>query len=484
MNLFNSAKSGLLWTLVDNVFLKGFTFLVMVALARLLSPEDFGLIGIMSIFIVLGTAIVEGGMGNSIIRDNKADVTDFSSVFYGNLLISFFIYGILFSIAPFIASYFEKEILIQLIRIYSLSFIFSALFNIQYNVLVRDMMFKNIALYNIPPTIFSSTIGVTMAYIGYGVWSLVFMQLSGMILKIVIYWSKSTWYPKVKISYTKLKRHFKFGYKLMISSLLNSLMIEVYSFVIGKQFSVSTLGYYNHAKTLKNYPLAVLTKIISTVTYPMLSKIQEDKDKVSKTYGTILRTIFFVISPIMFCLMIIAKPLFIILFTEKWLPAVPYFQILVFSAMLTPIHSFNINVFKIYDRTDLFLKLEVVKVFMVAISILSGIFFGIYGLLIAMTITSFLALFVNTLYSGKLINYTTIDQLRDMLPVFLIGLLVSGVNFYLMLILHGFNNISKVILTVVFFTVSYIGLSYLLNKKSLLDVKNIFVNVLNIGVNK
>lgn len=479
MSLKHQLKKGLIWTFIDNVFLRGFTFFIMLGLARLLSPTDFGLLGIISIFIVIGNAIIEGGMGNSIIRDNTADRSDYTSVFFGNLIISFAVYPILYFLAPFIANYFNDQLLVNLIRVYSLSFIFSAFFSIQQSVLIKEMKFKKITLYNLPALVIGSLIGLTMAYLGYGVWSLVWMQLSILLIKGVVYWSNSDWTPEMKISTIKLKKHFLFGYKLMISSLLDSLMREVYSFLIGKKFSISTLGYFNQAKTLRSYPVNLISSIISSVTYPLLSKMQDDKTKVSNTYRTILKTIFFIISPIMFCLMIIAKPLFIVLLTDKWLPAVPYFQILVVSGMLVPIHSFNINVFKVYDRTDLYLKLEIIKIFMVAISIFSGIFFGIYGLLIAIVITSFLALFVNTYYSGRLINYTTIHQLKDMLPILIIGSLASVVSYLLKNTLEGFHNIIIILITGVFFLSLYIGFSYLLNKKSFFEVKGLMLNLLS-----
>jgi O-antigen/teichoic acid export membrane protein len=478
MILKKQLKRGLIWTFIDNVFLRGFTFIVMLGLARLLTPKDFGLIGVISIFIVIGSAIIEGGMGNSIIRENKADKTDFTAVFYGNMIISFIIYPILYLTAPIISDFFNEIELTSLIRVYGLSFIFSAFFNIQQNVLRKEMMFKKITLFNLPAVILGSSIGLILAYLGYGVWSLVWMQLSILLIKAIVYWSNSDWIPEKNISFVKLKKHFKFGYKLMISSLLDSIIKEAYSFVIGKKFSISTLGYFNQAKTLRNYPVNLISSVISSVTYPLLSKIQDDNKKISEAYREILRSLFFIICPVMLCLMVVAKPLFIFLFTEKWVSAAPYFQILVLSGMLTPIHSFNINIFKIYDRTDLFLKLEIVKVFMVTISILSGILFGIYGLLIAMVITSFLGLFVNTFYSGRLINYKTLDQLKDMFPILFIGAIVSALGFFLMIEFKGFHNILVIIILTIFFTVTYLGLSYILNRKSFLEIKKLFIKLM------
>lgn len=472
-------KIGLLWSSIDSIVLKGFTLFILIWLTRLLTPEDFGLVSIISIFIVIGNAFVDGGMCNSIIRDNSSNVSDYTSVFYGNILISILLYGLLFFIAPLISIYFEDYRLVSLIRIYGISLILSAFFNIQQSVLVKDLKFKEVAMYNLPAIILGSIIGVLLAYLGFGVWSLVWMQLCILFIKTITYWVKSEWLPEQYFSYKKFKKHFLFGYKLMVSSLLDSIMKEVYSFVIGKNFSVNTLGYFSQAKALRGYPVSLISNITSKVTYPLLSRIQENKKKVSKAYSTILKSIFFVICPIMFCLMIVAKPLTLILFTEKWLPVVPYFQILVISGMLIPIHSFNINVFKIYDRTDLFLKLEIVKIVMTSISIFIGIYFGIFGLLIAMTITSFVSLFVNTFYSSKLIDYSTIDQLKDMLPIFSIGIIVSTLTYFLTKLIEDYHSLVVLLISTLFFSISYIVLSYYLNRNSLLEIRTLFFGLMN-----
>ncbi|MCH3881562.1 MULTISPECIES: lipopolysaccharide biosynthesis protein [Tenacibaculum] len=479
MTLKNHFKKGLVWTFIDNVFLRGFTFIILLGLARLLSPKDFGLIGIISIFIVIGTAIIEGGMGNSIIRDNTSNKTDYTSVFYGNLILSFIIYPILYITAPYIAIYFNEIQLVNLIRVYSISFILSAFFSIQQSVLIKEMKFKKITLFNLPGVILGSFIGLILAYLGYGVWSLVWMHLSTQAINAIIYWINSDWIPEFKICFKKLKKHFLFGYKLMISSLLSLTMKEVYPFIIGKFFSINILGYYSQAKALRGYPVNLISSTISRVTYPLLSKIQNDSKKVSQVYRSILKNLFFTICPIMFYLMIIAKPLFIVLFTEKWLPAVPYFQILVISGMLIPIHSFNINVFKIYNRTDLFLKLAIVKLFMVTISVFLGIKFGIYGLLTTMVMTSFLALLVNTYYSGKLINYNTLSQLKDMSPIFLIGIVSSAFCYFLLIELKELHNILIIIIIGILFGITYLILSYFLNKKSFLEVKYLILSLIN-----
>lgn len=471
MSIKNQLKSGLFWVFIDTVFLRSFSFLITIGLARILSPEDFGLIGLISIFILLGSSVVDSGMGNSIIRDREATIVDYSSVFYGNLIISFAIYALLFFLAPFIANYFEKSILTNLVRLYALSFILSALFNIQQSVLVKNMEFKKLTFYNLPATIIGSLLGLCLAYYGFGVWSLIYMNLSTTLIKVIIYWINSDWVPKRKISIPKLKKHFLFGYKLMLSSLLDTSMKEVYSFLIGKKFSIDTLGYFRQAKSVRNYPVNLFTTVLSKVTYPMLSKIQDDKEKTARAYSSIIKSIFFVICPAMFCLIVVAKPVFVLLLTEKWLPAVPYFQILAVSGMLIPIHSFNINILKVYARTDLFLKLEIIKVVLTLVSITFGLLYGIYGLLITIVVTSFLALFINTYYSGKLINYSTVNQLKDMIPILFMATIAITVSYFFSIQVSTLHNILQISTVSLVFISSYLLLSFVLNKTALLEVK-------------
>lgn len=470
MSLQKKAKSSIIWTLLEALFVKGFTLFITIILARLLTPEDFGLMGLMTVFITIATVVVESGLGTSIIRDNNADSVDFSTVFFGNLALSLFVYPIIFFLAPFIATYFEQPILSILIRVYSISIIISAFYSIQEKLLMKELAFKELTILSFPGVLLGAVIAIIMAYYGCGVWSIIGMQLSTQTIKALVIWFKSTWRPSWLFSVEKLKFHFNFGYKLVISSIIKTLVNELYTVVIGKQFSIQTLGLYTQAKNMRSYPVTLLSGIISKVTYPLLSKIKEDNEKISKIYQSILRSVFFVITPLMLGMMVVAKPLFLILFSEKWVGVVPYFQILAVSSILTPIHEFNINVFNIYGRSDLFLKLEIIKVVMIFIAVLCGIYFGIYGLLWSIVISSYVGLFVNTHYSGNLISYKTIHQLKDMLPIFIIGFLASAAGYFVLKTLSHFNNVFQLVITLFVFLVVYFGVNILTKNKSMLEV--------------
>ena len=341
------------------------------------------------------------------------------------------------------------------------------------------MAFKKITLIALPSIIISSITALILAFLNFGVWSIIVLQLLAQVINTLFFWFFSSWKPKFEFSIPKFKFHFKFGYNLMLSTILNSIFNEFYSLLIGKKFSVAVLGFYSRAKTFNQLPNGIISNVISTVTYPLLSKISNDREQISKIYQSILRSIFFGITPLMLTLFIVSEPLFMFLFGEKWLPAVPYFQILTLSGILTPIHNFNLNVFKVYGRSDLILKLSIVKKGIILIVAFVGIVWGMYPLLWAMVLSSYVGLIVNTYYSGELINYTTVNQMLDMLPTLLTGLFSAGIGFYILDYLESLYLIIQVLIVSIIVPIIYIGLNRLIRNKSYNDfIKNskIFFN--------
>lgn len=468
-SLKTAAKKGIIWSFLDNVLLKGVTLIVTIILARILSPEDFGLIAIMTIFISLGNALTEGGMGNSIIRDNYATEEDFNAVFFGNLGISVMLYLLLYLTAPIIAGFFDNTHIVTFIRVFGISFVLTAFFNIQYSVLVKKMNFKKIALLNLPAVISGSIVGILCAIFNYGVWSLIYLQLSTLFFKALFYWVSSSWKPSYLISVNKLKKHIKFGYRLMLSSLIEVANREVNSFIIGKKFPVDTLGYFNQARTINSYPNRLIGTIISSVSYPLLSKLQDEKEKMNYTYAKIIRCIFFAMLPLGLILILISKPLFILVLTEKWLPSVPYFKLSVLATILAPIHAINVNIFKVFNRTDIFLKLGVIKMLLVIVSAIIGSFWGVCGLLYAMIATSCTSFFINTYYIGQFIDYTTLKQLLDFLPIIITG----TASYYIVTFALDFvvisNNIFRILVGLLSFSLVYLLLLLIVKNRSLKD---------------
>lgn len=398
MSLKKQTFSGVIWTFLDTFLITGISFIATLFIARILGPTDYGLIGMVAVFFAIGNTLVDSGLSQSIIRTKEADNKDYSTVFYLNLGISIFVYLILFIAAPYIAMFFEQNVLIEIIRLYCLSFIITAFSAIQLAQLNRNMEFKKITYINVPSTIVGVIVGITLSINGFGVWSLVWMHLSNKITFSILLWLFSTWKPTLYFSREKMKYHYGFGYKLMLSGILNSIFNNIYNIVIGKFYSVQSLGYFERAKRLNDYPVTILTGIISKVTYPLLSKIQDEKERIAKVYKQLIQFSFFISTPLMFGLAAIATPLFQLILGDQWMAAVPYFQIICLASIFYPVHSFNLNILKVYGKSNLFLKLEVYKKLIIVLGIVISFPFGIIGLVWSTVAVSFISLIINTHY--------------------------------------------------------------------------------------
>jgi O-antigen/teichoic acid export membrane protein len=454
MSIKKQTVSGLLWTFVDAFLLKGLSFIAIIVLARLLGPSDFGLFGMITVFISIGISLVDSGLSASLIRTKNSDDSDYSTVFYLNLLLSIILYIILFFASPFISLFYHQEILTNLIRLYCLSFVISAFSAVQLTLLNKQMQFQKMMFLNIPGTIIGVIVGVTLGYLNFGVWSIVWMYLAVQFFQALAFWLFSNWRPSFTFSKFKAKHHFKFGYKLMLSSLLDAVFNNLYNVLIGKFFSIQSLGYYERAKSFNDYPVNILTGIIGKVSYPLLAKLQDEKDKVASIYQQLLQFTFFVTAPLMLGLAAVGDPLFFLILGEKWIQAVPFFQILCISGMLYPIHAFNISVLKVFGRSDLYLKLEIIKKVIITITVVITFQFGIYPLLWSSVLISVIGLAINTYYSNPMINYNTKSQILDMFPVLLKSGSMSGIMFLIVFLLKGHSEYIQLI------TASVVGFSF------------------------
>ncbi len=470
MSLKKQIFSGLIWTFIDTFFLRGISFLATIILARLLGPSDFGIIGMIAVFIAIGTSLVDSGLSASIIRAPNADTTDFSTVFYLNLGTSFLIYIILFFLAPFIADFYNQEILISLIRFYCITFIISAFSSVQLAILDKEMQFRKMMLCNIPGIVIGVVTGIVLGYFGYGVWSIVIMYLTTQFIQSIVLWVFTDWKPSLVFSIPKMKYHYGFGYKLMLSGLINTIFKNINNVLIGKFFSAQYLGFYERARTFNEYPVSALTGIIGKVSYPMFSKIQDDKDKISVVYKQLLQLTIFVITPIMFSVAAISKPLFLLVLGVKWLPAVPFFKILSIASIFYPIHAFNIDILKVFGRSDLFLKIEIINKIVFALSIIIGFQFGIYGLVWASVFSSLSTLVVNFYCSKGIISYNITLQFIDMLPVFFISSVVYFSMINLIYFLGSYSLGIQIVTSIFVGFFIYFIISYLIKSKSLMLV--------------
>lgn len=477
MSLRKQAISGMMWTFAQQFSTQGIGFLISVVLARLLLPAEFGIIGMVAIFMGIGGALVDSGLASSLIRTPDANQEDFSTVFYFNIVGSILMYFILYLIAPFIANFFNQPILTNLTRVYGITFIINAFSTIQLTRLTQMMDFKTQMKVSVPALIGGGTLGITLAYMGFGVWSLVWMRLFQSFLNSLQLWVVSKWKPSFIFNVEKFKYHFNFGYKLLLSGMLDTVFTNIYTVVIGKLFAPAQLGFFTRANSVVQLPVENISGALNKVTYPLFASIKDDNERLKKVYKQIMQMVIFLIAPILIIMGVLATPLFRFVFTEKWLPAVPYFQILCISGILYPFHVYNLNILNVKGRSDLFLKLEIIKKVLLVITILVSIQFGLYGLLWGVVVSSALALFINAHYSGKFIHYNGFEQLRDVSPILLIAIASGALTLIAdkIMINADTTDIFRIILGGAVGVLSYWLISIIFKIKSIQDLKTIIL---------
>lgn len=474
MSLKKQSLLGIFWTLIDMFLIRGVLIITGLILARILGPKEFGLVGMISIFISIGVVLVDSGLSSSLIRTKNNTDNDYSTVFFTNIFFSLLIYFLIFFSAPYIADFYNQDILIDIIRVYCLIFILTAFGAVHLAILNKDLDFKKITLFNVPSTIIGIAVGLGCAYFNYGIWSFIFMNLTIKIVFVIILWFKSKWKPSLVFSKERFFFHFNYGYKLLLSTLLNKIFINIYHVIIGKTYSLNTLGYYERSVTLNGYSNDIITGIVKKVTFPLLSKIQENKQQITNVYKKILKLSFYVAAPAMLILASLAKPLFVLVLGDDWLPAVPFFQILCIASILYPNHSFNLNVLKVYGRSDLFLRLEIYKKIIIIFLILITFRFGVIGLVWSSVFSSIIGMYINTYYSNKYISYKYIEQLKDMLKPLILSVLASLISLLLIYFLSEINIYFQIIIALSSATLSYLFGSFLLQ----IDSYNYLVELL------
>ena len=425
------AVKGFLWSAIERFGTLGIQFIITLILARLLTPSDFGLVGMLAIFIAIAQSFVNSGFGSALIQKKNPTVEDYSTVFYFNIVVSFLFYLILFITAPFIANFYNQPELITLTRVISLSFVFNAFGLIQITQLTKNINFKTQSKVGIAVAIFSGTIGITLAFLGYGVWALVFQTITQSFARSFMYWIINSWRPVFVFSIKSFKSLFSFGSRLLVAGLIDTIYKNIYLIVIGKFFNASSLGYYAQAQKIQEMPVVSITGIIQRVTFSLFAEVQDEKERLYNGYKRVLHLAVFISFPLMIGLSAVANNFIAVVLTDKWLPAVPYLQLLCFAGMLYPIHAINLNVVNVLGRSDLFLRLEIVKKVIITIAIFIGFIWGVLGLVIGSVITSFIALWINSYYTGKLINYGTIKQLSEMSIYFVASFIMGVIVYYI-----------------------------------------------------
>lgn len=462
-----SIISSLIWKFLERMGIQGAQFVVSIILARLLAPDDFGSIALVMAVIAIANVFVQSGLGTALIQKKDVDDTDFSTVFYASIALAAIIYGLIFFTSPLIADIYNKPTLVPIIRVLTLSLFIGVFNSIQYAYVARHMLFKKLFFRSIGAMIPSSIIGIVMAFTGFGVWALVAQQLSNSFLAVVIMLFVVPWRPKLLFSFERLGRLFSFGWKLLVSSIIDTVYSQLQSIIIGKMFSPASLAFYDRGS---HFPYVVVNNInnsIQAVMLPSLSAYQDDKPQVKKMMRRAIVTSSFLIIPMMAGLAAMAEPVVQILLGDKWLPCVPFVQIFCFIYAFYPIHTSNLSAINAMGRSDIFLKLEIIKK-VYGLSVLIGciLYFRTpIGIAFGGAICTVIASFVNAFPNKRLLNYSYWEQIRDIVPSALLACVMAAVVLALPY-LH-LNIYLTIVLQFAIGSVTYLGLAKILHFESL-----------------
>lgn len=418
------ALSNIMWRFAERCGAQGVSFVVSIVLARLLTPDVYGTVALVTVITTIMQVFVDSGLGSALIQKKEADDLEFSTVFYCNFSICIILYIIMFFSAPYIANFYYMPDLTALIRVISLTLIISGVKNVQQAYVSRNLMFKKFFYSTVGGTIFSAILGIAMAYTGYGAWALVAQQLSNAAIDTLILWITVPWRPKKMFSFTKLRGLFAYGWKLLISALIDTVYNNMRQLIIGKFYSSSDLAYYNKGRQFPNLIVTNINVSIDSVLLPVMSQNQDNTKRVKDMTRKAIRTSSYVMWPLMTGLAIIAEPLIILVLTDKWLPCVPYLRIFCFTYALWPIHTANLNAIKAMGRSDLFLKLEIIKKIIGIFSIIVTLPFGVFAIALGYMTTGPMGAIINAFPNEKMLNYSFKEQFIDLLPfIFMSGIM-------------------------------------------------------------
>lgn len=444
-NLKSKTVKGTVWSSIERFSVQGIQFVVMIIMARILTPADYGLVGMLAIFIAVSQSLIDSGFSQALIRKQDRTEVDNSTVFYFNIGVGIILYLILFACAPLIADFYKEPLLTPITRAIGLSIVFNSLTVVQRALLTIKLDFKTQAKASFMGCIVSGSLGIWMAHSGFGVWAIVWQQISNLFIITLMLWILSKWTPILAYSWKSFKELFGFGSKLLASGLLSTLYNNIYLIVIGKVFKASDLGYYTRAHQFTDFASSNITGIFQRVTYPVLCSIQNDDNRLSEVYRRLLKTSAFVIFPLMMGLAAVAKPMILTFLTDKWLFSSILIVPMCFGSMWYPVHAINLNLLQVKGRSDLFLRLEIIKkiigVAMLCMTIPLGLIWMCWGVVV----NSLIALVINTHYTGKLINLGFFAQIKDLLPTLLLSVSVGTIVF-LTVTFVPMSNIAALIL--------------------------------------
>ncbi len=463
-NEFGSGRTskiimGFIWKLLERFSTQGLQFIIQIILARLLLPSDYGILALVVIFITIARVFVQSGLATSLIQKKVVDQVDYSSVLYISLGIAGILYCLLYFTAPLIGVFYDNDSLVLVLRVLALTLFPGAFNSIQNAIVSRTMQFKRLFYSSVGAGVVSGIVGIYLAYHDFGIWALVFQQLTNQLCITLILWFTVKWRPTLQFSLERVKVLYSFGWKLLVSSLIDTTYRDLRSLIIGKVYTPAMLGYYNRGQQFSQLIISNINGSIQSVMLPALAAQQDYSDRVKTMVRRSIVTSSFIVFPMMVGLAVVAEPLVLLLLTEKWLPSVPFMQIFCFSYALWPIHTANLQAINAMGRSDIFLKLEVIKKILGLSILVVALPFGVYVLAMSGVMSGIISSFINAYPNKKLLNYGYGEQIKDILPSLLLSL-IMGVIVYLLLYL-GLSPLITMLLQIVVGVIVYVGLALL-----------------------
>jgi len=478
-SLRQKTVSGLSWSFIDSISGQGIQFIVGIILARMLTPREFGLIGMITIFIAVSESFINSGFSSALIRKKECTQADYSTVFFYNLTAGAIFFTILLFSAPAISGFFKEPELKPIIQVLGAVLIIDSATIIQRTILTKQINFKLQTRISVIAALGSGAMAIGMAYSGFGVWSLVAQRLCKQAINSFLLWLWNKWKPIAVFSRQSFRELFGFGSKLLASGLIDTIYRNVYYLIIGKFFSAKELGYYTRADQFNALPSQSLTGVIGRVSYPILSSIQDDANRLKASYQQLIRSTMFITFILMVGMAAVAEPMVVGLIGEKWKPAVIYLQMLCFTGMLYPLHALNLNMLQVKGRSDLFLRLEVIKKILAVPVIVIGIFWGIRVMIAGMMLNSVIALYINSYWSGRMIGYPFRQQISDILPSFSLSLAMA-ISVYLLGLILTYAPILNLLIQVTAGAAFILVFSEMAKFKDYLFIKEIVMERLHL----
>lgn len=459
-NLKKDTTKGVFWSLIERFGTQGVQFLVMLVMARLLSPNDYGVVGLLVVFVSIAQAFVDGGFSQALIRKKDRTEIDNSTVFYFNIVVSVVIYLIFYLFAPYVSVFYNMPTLTPFMRVICLSIIINAFGVVQRALFNANIDFKAQAKASLIAIVISGAIGISLALRGFGPWALVWQQLSNLIVNTLFLWIYSEWRPLLAYSWKSFNELFSFGSKLLATSLLNAIYNNIQTIVIGKLYSAKSLGLYSRAAHFADLPSQQFTSVFMRVTFPVLCKVQDDLERLTSVYRRMLRVSAYIVFPLLIGMAAVAHPMIRVFIGEQWLECAYMLQIICFAEMWYPIHAINLDILQVSGRSDLFLKIEIYKKIVSLALLAISAPFGIIAMCYSNLLSSLICLYINTYYSSKILGISLLSQLKDLFPTISLAMVMFVI---VQVVIFFISNVfAQLIVGIIVGVVVYVSLSYIL----------------------